>query len=108
MHYIIFFAGCLFTFGILLLGAYKQSFAFVYLAMFLFIVLGLGLFQYGLELPTGESIISSGDDYTTTTIFTSYTPVNDWIINAMANIFFYGGVIGVLMATFFGLRGNNY
>ena len=104
MILIFFIIGVLFGGICLFLGATQYSFPMAYLGMFCFLVIGMILFSSGLQIDNGiqENPIGSG---TFTTIYLTHTTVTDPIVNILANTFFYIPIAGVLLSTFFALRG---
>lgn len=91
-------AGALFLY----LGYTQYSFPLAYLGMFVFLILGLFLMSEGLQIDDAMVQTSPGI-YTTTYI--THTTANDPIISILANTFFYIPIAGLLLSTFFALRG---
>ena len=92
----------------LFLGYSQYSFPMMYLGMFVFLVLGLFLFSEGLQLDNGAILIESpagSGNYTTTTLLVTHTTQNNFVVNILANVFFYIPFVGVLLSVFFALRG---
>jgi len=92
-------------FGIicLFLGYTQYSFPMAYLGMFVFLVLGLMLFQEGLAIPTGTAEVPMGS-HQFVDIYTTYTTVDNTIISLLANSFFFIPLAGVMLSTLFALR----
>jgi hypothetical protein len=95
-------------FGIILLylGYTQYSFPMVYLAFFVFLVIGLFLFSEGIDFETGTHIIPQPDGSNiASAVYTTYTTENSFVVNIIANVFFYIPFVGVLLSVFFALRG---
>jgi len=88
----------------LFLGYTQGSFPFVYLGMFSFLLIGLFLFSEGISIQTGTQEVPIGSHNFIVT-YDVHTTVNDPVINLLANTFFYIPIAGVLLSTFFALRG---
>jgi len=95
---VIFGAICLF------IGYSQGSFPMAYLGMFAFLMLGLFMFSEGIDIDNGiqESPVGS---HNFITVYETHTTESDPIINIIANTFFYIPMAGVLLSTFFALRG---
>jgi len=104
-----FLIGIIFGAMCFLIGATQQSFPFVYLSMFIFLIMGLFLMSEGLAMATGmaETPVGSGNFITT---YTTYTTATSPVINVIATTFFYIPLAGVLLSTLMTLRGwrNRY
>ena len=87
------------------LGATQQSFGLIYLAMFVMLLLGLFIMSDGIDIENGiqESPIGS---HNFITVYETHTTQNDFAINVIANTFFYLPLAGILLSTFFALRGR--
>jgi len=92
----------------LYLGYTQYSFPMVYLGMFVFLVLGLFVFSEGIALEHGSSLLeipAGSGNYTTVPILVTHTTANNFVVNIIANVFFYIPFVGVLLSVFFALRG---
>lgn len=104
MDFVIFIIGIIAMLGFVYLGYTRQGFIFAYIGMFIAILLGISLFQSGLDLQTGTDVVAVGDNFTITDSYTNHSVTNDSLINLLANLFLYGGVVGVIMTTFITVR----
>lgn len=80
----------------------------VYLGMFVFLVLGMFLFSEGIDLEAGSVLVETPKNsgyYITNTIYQTHTTSNNFVVNIIANTFFYIPFVGVLLSVFFALRG---
>lgn len=102
----IFVIGVLFAAILLFLGSSQQSFPMVYLSMFVFLLLGLFLMSEGLSIQTGTAEVPLGSHNFTMT-YDVLTTANEPIVSVLANVFFYIPLAGLLLSTFFALRGFN-
>lgn len=62
----------------------------------------------GLDLDAGSTLIESpsgSGNYTTAPVYVTHTTANNFVVNILANVFFYIPFVGVLLSTFFALRG---
>jgi len=76
--------------------------------MFVFLILGLFLFSEGLIIEQGASLIESpagSGNFLTNPILITHTTGNNFVVNILANVFFYIPFVGVLLSVFFALRG---
>lgn len=104
MDLLMFFIGLAAMVVLLWLGYFKSGFAFAYVGMFIAILLGIFLFQTGLDIQTGTTVVASGEDFIISDAYTNHSVANDGLINLIANLFLYGGVVGIIMTTFIALR----
>ena len=88
----------------LFIGYSQGSFPFAYLGMFAFLLIGLFLFSEGLSIETGTQELPVGSHNFVTT-YDIHTTVNDPMLSMIANTFFYIPLAGILLSTFFALRG---
>lgn len=95
---VIFGAICLY------IGYSQASFPMAYLGMFVFLVIGLMILSEGIEIESGTQEIPLGSHNFVTT-YETYTTANDSIVGILGNAFFYIPFVGVLLSTFFALRG---
>lgn len=86
------------------LGVSQNSFPFAYLGMFVFIVIGLAMLNYGVDWKPTITTIANG---VTSTTYTSYTVTNNWIIALLAYSFFYVPAGSILFTTFIALTQRN-
>ena len=104
----IFAIGVIFGSILLFLGARQESFPMVYLSMFMFLIIGLFLMSDGLTLLSGQTVTSDGvGGFAIVDVLTTHTTANDPMISILANVFFYIPLVGLLMSTFFALKGFN-
>jgi len=90
----------------LFLGYTQYSFPMMYLGMFVFLVLGLFVFSEGIDIESGTHLIPDGaGGNIANTLFTTYTTENSFVVNIIANTFFYIPFVGVLLSVFLALRG---
>jgi len=92
----------------LFLGASQYSFPMMYLGMFIFLVLGLFIMSEGIDIESGASLIETpigSGSFISTQLFTTYTTSNSFVVNIIANTFFYIPFVGVLLSVFLALRG---
>jgi len=90
----------------LFLGYSQNSFPMVYLGMFVFLVLGLFIFSEGLAIESGTHLTPDGaGGNIATALYTTYTTETSFVINIIANVFFYIPFVGILLSVFFALRG---
>lgn len=99
-----------FVFGVLCfyLANKNESFPLAYLGMFMFLLIGIiGLYE-GVEMQTGSVTNSTITGNLTTDVleyqYTTYTPANNLFVNALANIFFYAPIVGIIATTFFAVK----
>lgn len=103
-----FIIGVIFGAIMLFLGARQESFPMVYLSMFIFLIIGLFLMSDGLTLLSGQTVVSDGSGgFIIADVLTVHTTLNDPMVNIIANVFFYIPLVGLLMSTFFALKGFN-
>ncbi len=93
----------LFTLLFLFLGFTQHSFAFTYLGMALFLFVGIMLLSEGVEIATGAELDPNNANRVNS-VFTTFTQANNWIVSALGNIFFYGGLGLIVGTTFFALK----
>ena len=90
----------------LFLGYTQYSFPMMYLGMFIFLLLGLFLMSDGLDIETGSHLVPDGSGgQIVSAVYTTYTTANNFVVNIVANTFFYIPFVGVLLSTLFALRG---
>jgi len=104
MIFLIFILAVIFGAICLFIGYSQASFPMAYLGMFVFLVIGLFMFSEGIDIDNGIQEIPIGS-HTFVTVYETHTTTNDPIINILANTFFYIPIAGVLLSTFFALRG---
>ena len=90
----------------LYLGYSQYSFPMMYLGMFVFLVLGMFIFSEGIDIETGTHLVPQPDGSDiASVVYTTYTTSNSFVINIIANVFFYIPFVGILLSVFFALRG---
>jgi len=104
MIFLIFLIAVIFGGICLFIGYTQASFPMAYLGMFAFLMLGLFIFSEGIDIDNGIEEIPLGS-HSFITVYETHTTVNDPIVNILANTFFYIPLAGVLLSTFFALRG---
>lgn len=82
----------------------KESFPLAYLGMFVFLVIGLVLFNSGVSVPTGVSINDSTTPIIVTQTYTVYTVQNNSVVNTFASIFLYGGLVMIMASSLLALN----
>ena len=105
MIFLMFLIGLVFMGICLFLGASQRSFAFVYLGFFIMLVMGLFVFSEGIDVENGiqESPVGS---HNFVTVYETHTTQNDFVINLIANTFFYLPLAGILLSTLVAIRGR--
>jgi hypothetical protein len=104
MIFTIFLIAVLFGVVCLFLGYTQYSFPFAYLGMFVFLVLGIFLFSEGIDFDNGMQEVPFGS-HNFVTVYENHTTESDFVVSILANVFFYIPLAGVLLTTFFALRG---
>jgi len=106
---LIFFIICILIGTVFLYLGYSQySFPMMYLGMFVFLILGLFLFSEGIAIEQGSTLMEippASGNFTTLPILVTHTTGNNFVVNILANVFFYIPFVGVLLSVFFALRG---
>lgn len=99
-----FIIGVVFACILLAIGFSQNSFPMAYMAMFAFLVLGLFMFNSGIEIQTGNTVVEDGSTTTISDVYTTYMPADEIILSLIGNFFIYGSVIGLVMATFLSFK----
>ena len=90
----------------LYIGYSQASFPMAYLGMFVFLVIGLFVLNQGIDIDNGMQEVPIGS-HNFVTAYETHTAANDPIVSILGNVFFYLPMAGVLLSTFFALRGMN-
>jgi len=96
----------IFSILLLYISTTQESFPVAYLGFALFLFTGLMLMNSGVELESGATLDKSISPMELVYTYDIYTINDNWIVGALANIFFYGGLVSILGTTFFALRND--
>lgn len=96
--------GVIFASLVLWLGNSQQSFPLAYFAMFSFWVVGIMMMNSGVDIQTGNNIVTSGLTTTVTDTYTNYSMSNNWVVNLVASFLFYFPIIGTLLTVWYAKR----
>jgi hypothetical protein len=100
----IFIIGIIFGGILIVIAGTQDSFPAAYLGVAIFLIIGLALFQTGLEMPTGTDVVPDGGGYDITDSYTTYYPDSDWVVGLIGYTFLLGGIVGMLMTTFYAFK----
>ncbi len=97
--------------GFMWLGIKNQSFAFAYFGMFTFLLVGILILQFGVDIPTGFTVtgtefgnVNASAPIVGTDTYTTFTSENNAIVLLFGNLLFYGAFGLLVPSTYFAFR----
>lgn len=88
-------------------GITQESFPASYLAMFVFLILGLFLLSEGLSIPNGTVTTGTLPNITQTDTYLVLTASNNAFVALFGYFFFYGAFGATLLTTYFAINGGS-